>query len=74
MTAFDGSSDVVSVYFDDESENIHLSLTDDPTNFVSEHVIKISPDDVEQIVEDLLTAYFIRTGAHLDIDSILVNE
>lgn len=64
MTAFDGDGLAVSVYFDSDTGEINLSLSDGPEHEVPglDDVIKIQPDEVEQIVNDLLTACSLRGG------------
>lgn len=62
MTAFDGDSLQVNVYFDSPGDEIEISLTDDPDFRISDEVIAVSPWAIPEIVEDLVTAFYIRTG------------
>ena len=70
MTAYDGNSRKVSVFFDSWGSEILVSLSDEPEDQADGHydgVVVILPQDVEQIVDDLLTAYYIRTGERLKV-------
>lgn len=62
MTAFDGNSLEVNVYFDSDGDEINISLTDDPDFRISDEVIAVAPWAIPGIVEDLVTAFYIRTG------------
>lgn len=71
MTAFDGDSSAVSVFFDSDGTEIMIGLDDERhTVFVGQpDYIEIQPEEVPQIVDDLLNAYALRGG---DVESLLV--
>jgi hypothetical protein len=63
MTAFDGNGTKVSVYFDSGARDIQISLSDDPEDQSDgTDSITVYPSDIAQIILDLTTAYYIRTG------------
>lgn len=66
MTAFDGYHTEVGVFFDSDGPEIELSFTDVPTYQPQEDdhewSLTIHRDEVPNIVEDLVIAYWLRGG------------
>lgn len=73
MAAFDGYSNLVSVYFDSEDEaEINVSLSDADEDQVSwaSDVIRITPEQAIEVIEDLLGAVITRGRSEL-VDQLL---
>lgn len=64
MSAFDGSGNLLNVYFDSDSDEINLSLSDFPDVQVYDDgsVIRVRPGDIQQMIDDLVLAHYFRTG------------
>lgn len=64
MTAFDGRSEKVSVFFDSDGEEINIALSDE----VEDGVQTLTPDEAAQLVQDLMMAIWVRGEACIYVD------
>lgn len=71
MTAFDGRGSEVWVFFDSDGPEIELAFSDEPTYQPQEDehdfCLTVHRDEVPQIIEDLVDAYWIRGGDPVDM-------
>lgn len=66
MTAFDGESTKVSVFFDSDDTEINISLSDAPEDQVAEGVVALTPLEARLLREDLRVALAQR-GEPIDL-------
>lgn len=68
MTAFDGESTKVSVFFDSDGKEINVSLSDAPEDQVAEGVVALTPLEARLLREDLRVALAQR-GEPVDLST-----
>lgn len=64
MTAFDGQSDKLYVYFDGDGRDIHFAVQGDPV---------MSPEEAFEVAVDLLTAVQVRGRDDL-VESLVLTQ
>lgn len=71
MTAFDGNNNLVWVFFDSKDDTeINVALTDEPADYTEDELLRITPEQAIEVVEDLLGAVITRGRSEL-VDELL---
>lgn len=71
MAAFEGNNSPVWVFFDSEDDTeINVALTDEPSVYTEDELLRITPEQAIEVVEDLLGAVITRGRSEL-VDQLL---